>query len=57
MNSLDTPEGKLLYIVHEMYKANEITAKKRGYLKGTDGVYRRYDIQCQSDVTREISRI
>jgi len=34
MNELDTPEGKLLYLVYEMHHRGEIGQRDRGILKG-----------------------
>lgn len=35
MNELETPEGKLLFLVYEMHQRGEISQKDRGILKGT----------------------
>jgi len=36
MNELDTPEGKLLYLVYEMHQRGEISQRDRGILKGPE---------------------
>lgn len=35
MNELETPEGKLLYLVYEMHQRGEIGQRDRGILKGS----------------------
>lgn len=39
MNDLETPEGKLLYLVYDMQQRGDISQRDRGILKGSGGLY------------------